>query len=63
MPPWNGLSFNQQEEILSEEREFRRFICDRADTGLVKFQRNANFVCWMFILNNILLGLILWRLW
>jgi hypothetical protein len=63
MPPWNRLSYNDQHEILTNEEEFRRFVCDRLDTGLENDSSARNLGLWLMIIQTALLGALVLKVW
>jgi hypothetical protein len=56
-------SFNDQYRVLGEEENFRRFVCENLDE--IETEAGARFgvLGVMSVVQAILLGLILWRVW
>jgi hypothetical protein len=56
-------SFNDQNRVLGEEQNFRRFVCENLDE--IESEAGARFVVLaiLSVIQTTLLGLILWRVW
>jgi hypothetical protein len=56
-------SFNDQYRVLGEEENFRRFVCE--NLGEIESEAGPRFLVLaiMSVIQTILLGLIMWRVW
>jgi hypothetical protein len=62
-PNFLRWSFNDQNRVLGDEENFRRFVCENLDN--IQSEAGARFgvLAIMAAMQTILLGLILWRVW
>ncbi|MDA9477845.1 hypothetical protein XI03_25855 [Bradyrhizobium sp. CCBAU 65884] len=56
-------SFNDQYAVLQSEENFRRYVCENLDE--IESEAGARFgvILAVLVLQTVLLGLILWRVW
>ncbi len=56
-------SFNAQYEVLQSEENFRRYVCENLDDMESEAGARFGVLLAVLILQTVLLGLILWRVW
>ncbi|MCW1994804.1 hypothetical protein ACVMHW_004268 [Bradyrhizobium diazoefficiens] len=56
-------SFNAQYEVLQSEENFRRYVCENLDDMESEAGARFGVLLAVLVLQTVLLGLILWRVW
>jgi hypothetical protein len=56
-------SFNDQYQVIGDQETFRRYVCENLDT--IEAEAGARFAVLgvILLIQTVLLGLILWRVW